>query len=809
MATVVENSVMASTNLWLECLGWLRRCGVALPDHIPSTRNLECFSHYLRDGVVLCHLIHLLNPSSLDFFFDVSELSSMDPDENEDLCLQNIEAFLEICQMDFGLARRDLFEPAMLYHLDDFDRVLYTLSQLSKSPRVARLGIMGFPVPHVSGSDDQTTGDQTGQNSFVRPISTIYDPANEVIYMSILSNNFQRSTSLTTATMPTDPVERTVQKMCNVERDYIMVLTIMEEMMVGPLSKILTTQEQSTIFYGIKELNQIHQQIHRELLSVISSKVKQPLTKLYIVFLNWKDKLHIYQRYAANLPLALHVVGRVYRAKKNLAKEVELAQGNLRDHFKLTNLLLQPIQHLSQYVVLFGELNKYIPENHEDYHGIKIAGHCMSELVEDVNAIKKDSFILQTLKHAQSKIDCWKPTKSILSEFGRFFRNGSLKVSFSTAINSHEKTKYQVFLFSRMVVFCTPKSKMRGLRTISRNQQFTYHSHLLLQNYAVEELVGLAGFFEASTTPWTSCWRVKGPTGKTSVIFYSKTHEERRKWIESFKVVMDRLHPSLDNTDAKTHTFVLQTFSSKAICHVCHKLLKGLLDQGYRCGKCSQSFHKKCLELSQTCEFGAEEIYANADSEHESGIYECTSLNTSARSSYWSEASSYQSEGVLSPPVSFAFQLYETPVQQVKDMDQSDDGLESQLWYGGSISAQEATAYLAGSDPGTFLVRKRDPKSQDALSAPFAISVVMNTGVKHIKIQHFKTEPEENEYIALGLSWSKHEFFLVPGNTFPTINDLVCWYSHNFLSEEVTRVMDVYLKAPFRVDPNSMQYTSL
>lgn len=74
---------MASVDLWKECLGWFRRCGLALPDHIPPTRNIECFSRYLRDGVVLCHLIHLLNPRALEFFFDVSELICMDFDENE------------------------------------------------------------------------------------------------------------------------------------------------------------------------------------------------------------------------------------------------------------------------------------------------------------------------------------------------------------------------------------------------------------------------------------------------------------------------------------------------------------------------------------------------------------------------------------------------------------------------------------------------------------------------------------------------------------------------------------------------------
>ena len=80
--------------------------------------------------------------------------------------------------------------------------------------------------------------------------------------------------------------------------------------------------------------------------------------------------------------------------------------------------------------------------------------------------------------------------------------------------------------------------QIRNLKKISRNEPFTYQFQLILQNCSLDELVGLAGFFEDPTIPWTSSWRVKGPKGKTSVTFYSKTPEERLKWIESFKDVM-------------------------------------------------------------------------------------------------------------------------------------------------------------------------------------------------------------------------------------------------------------------------------
>jgi hypothetical protein len=74
---------MASADVWKECLYWLRRCGIALPENIKPTQSLDFFSRYLRDGVLLCHLIYLLNPKALEYFFDVSELICMDPDKNQ------------------------------------------------------------------------------------------------------------------------------------------------------------------------------------------------------------------------------------------------------------------------------------------------------------------------------------------------------------------------------------------------------------------------------------------------------------------------------------------------------------------------------------------------------------------------------------------------------------------------------------------------------------------------------------------------------------------------------------------------------
>jgi|688.fasta_scaffold544000_1 hypothetical protein len=61
-------------------------------------------------------------------------------------------------------------------------------------------------------------------------------------------------------TLLNDPVERAVQKMLKAENEYINILTVMEEKMFGHLSKMLTSKEQTIIFYGIKVAIQLKMQ---------------------------------------------------------------------------------------------------------------------------------------------------------------------------------------------------------------------------------------------------------------------------------------------------------------------------------------------------------------------------------------------------------------------------------------------------------------------------------------------------------------------------------------------------------------------
>ena len=62
---------MAGAEVLREFLNWFNECGVNVLDaDIPQPDDIDSFRHYLRDGVLVCDLINLLNsaadPSSQD-----------------------------------------------------------------------------------------------------------------------------------------------------------------------------------------------------------------------------------------------------------------------------------------------------------------------------------------------------------------------------------------------------------------------------------------------------------------------------------------------------------------------------------------------------------------------------------------------------------------------------------------------------------------------------------------------------------------------------------------------------------------------
>lgn len=59
---------MNSEELWRECANWLTQLGVLRNDHRVKSLNATIvdLANTLRDGVVLCVLLHKLDPNCID-----------------------------------------------------------------------------------------------------------------------------------------------------------------------------------------------------------------------------------------------------------------------------------------------------------------------------------------------------------------------------------------------------------------------------------------------------------------------------------------------------------------------------------------------------------------------------------------------------------------------------------------------------------------------------------------------------------------------------------------------------------------------
>lgn len=54
--------------LWRECASWLTRCGLLRTDHKANwpQSTIQDLAYTLRDGVLLCNLINVIDPGSVD-----------------------------------------------------------------------------------------------------------------------------------------------------------------------------------------------------------------------------------------------------------------------------------------------------------------------------------------------------------------------------------------------------------------------------------------------------------------------------------------------------------------------------------------------------------------------------------------------------------------------------------------------------------------------------------------------------------------------------------------------------------------------
>ncbi|XP_065209606.1 protein vav isoform X2 [Planococcus citri] len=741
--------------IWRECTKWLTRCGALRPDHKLnwSDSTIADFAYTLRDGVLLCNLLNILDSES----FDMKDVNQK-PQMAQFLCLRNIKTFLQACQELYGLQECDLFEPSMLFDLSDFYKVMNTLSRLSNCPKLRKKGIPGFSIPKLRtpsqediyrnlNAGEVTTGKCTVGGTDVEFGAYDNHIHNEEVYHDLCSIK-KRNTLLSQIPVAVVPsIEKrdyVINELIETEKNYVDVLNTLQKSFMRPLKNCISEDDYATIFFGINELAEIHTGFHVQLRKACTPCSTQRLSE---VFLGWRQRFIIYGDYCANLTSAESRILEICSKNEVIKQEVDRCQQEANNSkFKLRDLLFVPMQRILKYHLLLDKLLQETQPHHEDFRGLERAKEAMVDVAEYINEVKRDSDTLHIIDNIQQAITDWTMTEknTYLKDFGRLLKDGEVKVKCS----NDPKTRLRyVFVFDQILLMCK----------LMRGETYSLKEMLHLNEYKIEEITRRTVSRETSAR-WNHSFNLiyKFESNNVTYTFCLKTEDSRRKWVKALQDALDNIEPaSARHTE---HKFLFQTFDKPSVCNYCSKFLKGRIFQGYKCTNCGIAVHKACIVNSNRC-----------GTRHQPEI--------PPRPPFGSLAS----RSPLSPNCF-------TPLDgQLVDWGRewSDkDFLSEHLWFVGEMGRDQATNLLEQEIDGTFLVRIRPQGPTHTNESAFALSLKTDGKVKHMKVYEKKVNGSSNYYL------SESRFF-------PSLIDLISCYEQTSLGENFMG-LNVRLQWPFR-----------
>ncbi|KAF3430787.1 hypothetical protein E2986_00354 [Frieseomelitta varia] len=381
-----------------------------------------------------------------------------------------------------------------------------------------------------------------------------------------------------------------IQELVETERNYSDVLNSLLKHFARPLSPLLRPEDSARIFFGIKELAEIHAGFHSQL-----RKARTGAT-LAQVFLDWREKFLIYGDYCANLTLAQSTLQEACVRYELVNQEVIVCfktfvlnrcqQEANNGKFKLRDILSVPMQRILKYHLLLDKLVEETPCDWlEDRRQLGKAREVMVDIAQYINEIKRDSDTLDIIKDIQASIIDWDVPEDVqLKDFGRLLRDGELKVKAHG--DQRVKARY-AFVFEQVVLICKA----------GRGEQYCYRETLRLDDYRLEDHTGRRTLGRDSR--WSYQWLLVHKQEYTAYTLYARTEEQKQIWIKALQDAMDNVNPAAcRNTN---HKFKLTTFDTPRSCQRCGKFLKGRIFQGYRCETCRYAVHKQCIAHSGRC----------------------------------------------------------------------------------------------------------------------------------------------------------------------------------------------------------------
>uniref|UniRef100_A0A663E7U9 Vav guanine nucleotide exchange factor 1 n=1 Tax=Aquila chrysaetos chrysaetos TaxID=223781 RepID=A0A663E7U9_AQUCH len=557
---------------WRQCAHWLVAARVLPAGHRASSPAGQVWdlAQALRDGVLLCHLLNALLPRAGQILTRGVELPP-----GGFLCLRNIRTFLTACADKFGLPKHRLFGAFDLFDVQDFGKVIDTLSTLSWTPIAQSKGFTPFPTEDCIGDDDIYSGLSDLIDDTAEEDDDLYDCVEaegddgDDIYEDLMRVEPPQ------AMVEVDRRLCCLQELRQTEERYTETLESICQHFLRPLRHFLQPQDLESIFINIEELLQLHRLFLGELRGALA--VSGGGRGLPPLFLAYKERFLLYGRYCSQVEAAARRLDQLATNTDLRMKLQECSQRANNGRFSLRDLLMVPMQRVLKYHLLLQELVKLTPEPAERER-LRVALDAMRDLAQCVNEVKRDN---ETLKQLTSVQLCLHNMPQSLAQFGRPKIDGELKVS---STERRSKVDRYGFLLDKALIIC----KRRG-------DSYEAKDIVDLQSHQLRD--GDLGPRDGKK--WTHTFLLIDTAGLQGYELFFKTRELKKKWLEQFEMALSNIFP--EHALADGHDFQMFSFEDTTSCRACQMLLRGTFYQGYRCSRCRAPAHKECLGRLGTC----------------------------------------------------------------------------------------------------------------------------------------------------------------------------------------------------------------
>ncbi|KAF7475557.1 Hypothetical predicted protein [Marmota monax] len=562
--------------LWRQCTHWLIQCRVLPPSHRVTWEGAQVceLAQALRDGVLLCQLLNNLLPQAIN----LREVN-LRPQMSQFLCLKNIRTFLSTCGEKFGLKRSELFEAFDLFDVQDFGKVICTLSALSWTPIAQNKGIMPFPTEEDSlGDEDIYSGLSDQIDDTAEEDEDLYDCVeNEEAEGDEIYEDLMRSEPV-----PMPPKMTEYDKRCcclreiqQTEEKYTDTLGSILQHFMKPLQRFLTPQDMENIFVNIEDLLRVHTLFLKEMKEALATPGSPTL---YQVFIKYKERFLVYGRYCSQVESASKHLDQVATAREDVQMKLEeCSQRANNGRFTLRDLLMVPMQRVLKYHLLLQELVKHTQDTVEK-ENLRLALDAMRDLAQCVNEVKRDNETLRQITHFQLSIE---NLGQSLANYGRPKIDGELKI---TSVERRTKTDRYAFLLDKALLICKRRGDSYDLKVF-----VNLHSFQIRDDSSGDR----------ENKKWSHMFLLIEDQGAQGYELFFKTRELKKKWMEQFEMAISNIYP--ENATANGHDFQMFSFEDTTSCKACQMLLRGTFYQGYRCNRCRAPAHKECLGRVPPC----------------------------------------------------------------------------------------------------------------------------------------------------------------------------------------------------------------